>query len=882
MEGIGAEVTQKIRSAIKAKLMEIGVYVDEELPDYVMVMVVNKRSKADMDDELALFLGKHTSLFTSWLHQVLQKLQEVTVANLGPGGIKRKLSDDYKKKKKSKQDHEKKEIKKRIKIEPVDDENKEIQRSKETEKEKKKMINMDESENIPKNTETVGQKRKEKAVSGRTVNETKSISRQNERRESMETSHKQDEEHRVMRSKSHSISSQVGDLDDDDCINIRTDGELLDTAEEINTEDVSRKTKDHSLNSKISENDFDKKRTNIRRSPHRQNEKFRSEDLSAERPSEKETVKRQRSPTESPPKSNDKLVDARELLNRKKAAKLSDNRTRSRSRERSWSTSPPRRRRDYDRDNQRYRDDRDNRRVTREEEREHTTRRVGREDRRERKCTRERDTYSTKRRGDNRTSRRDLDSRDNRKRDSSGEPPSNRITLEKPFRNKVNEWESSRSSKVNNLSESRKVGMDSPVKRRDLEESSKRSGLVSHVVARPQEPEDSVDTPVPSVVKITPRPRRPPSQQASSNLIIKAISEANKSLANIPQRPDSTQRTRKEPVFTRTLRQSKRIPPEKIAISITNPLALQTADSSEIIYESDDPSLPKNDEIISNRSNTNNIEIIPTSPEPEESAQNKAIPTEEKEKDEPKSAEQLEEPEIELEISTELEPFEEEMEEMSDPQFVVTLNGYDPDGLFSQSGEEGDDEWLKETVDEEPLLTSTPDHMPSPKRNSSPIVFKNNPNVNHSNLIEVEVVKTMSTERCKYWPACRMIEKCPFYHPTKPCKIFPACKFGDACLYIHPQCKYNALCTRKDCVFAHTPAHTPMQPAAAPKAKAIYAAAAPLPCKYYPNCTNINCQFAHPPRACRFGLYCTKKDCSFEHGQVAPVDKLKWSRLTTT
>ncbi|KAG8259628.1 hypothetical protein J6590_008663 [Homalodisca vitripennis] len=350
----------------------------------------------------------------------------------------------------------------------------------------------------------------------------------------------------LMRSKSHSISSQVGDLDDDDCINIRTDGELLDTAEEINTEDVSRKTKDHSLNSKISENDFDKKRTNVRRSPHRQNEKLRSEDLSAERPSEKQTVKRQRSPTESPPKSNDKLVDARELLNRKKAAKLSDNRTKSRSRERSWSTSPPRRRRDYDRDNQRYRDDRDNRRVTREEEREHATRRVGREDRRERKCTRERDTYSTKRRGDDRTSRRDLDSRDNRKRDSSGEPPSSRIPLEKPFRNKVNEWESSRTSKVNNLSEGRKVGMDSSVKRRDLEESSKRSGLVSHVVARPQEPEDSVDTPVPSVVKITPRPRRPPSQQASSNLIIKAISEANKSLANIPQRPDSTQEDARE------------------------------------------------------------------------------------------------------------------------------------------------------------------------------------------------------------------------------------------------------------------------------------------------------------------------------------------------
>lgn len=57
--------------------------LDEELPDYVMVMVANKRSKEQMNSELRLFLGKHTSLFTSWLHQVLQKLQEVTVANLG-------------------------------------------------------------------------------------------------------------------------------------------------------------------------------------------------------------------------------------------------------------------------------------------------------------------------------------------------------------------------------------------------------------------------------------------------------------------------------------------------------------------------------------------------------------------------------------------------------------------------------------------------------------------------------------------------------------------------------------------------------------------------------------------------------------------------------
>jgi len=56
---------------------------DEELPDYIMVMVANRRSREQMEDDLQLFLGSNTEEFTGWLHQVLQKLQEVTVANLG-------------------------------------------------------------------------------------------------------------------------------------------------------------------------------------------------------------------------------------------------------------------------------------------------------------------------------------------------------------------------------------------------------------------------------------------------------------------------------------------------------------------------------------------------------------------------------------------------------------------------------------------------------------------------------------------------------------------------------------------------------------------------------------------------------------------------------
>ncbi|KAB0376536.1 hypothetical protein FD755_010980 [Muntiacus reevesi] len=65
-------------SAIKGKLQELGAYVDEELPDYIMVMVANKKSQDQMTEDLSLFLGNNTSRFTLWLHGVLDKLRSIT------------------------------------------------------------------------------------------------------------------------------------------------------------------------------------------------------------------------------------------------------------------------------------------------------------------------------------------------------------------------------------------------------------------------------------------------------------------------------------------------------------------------------------------------------------------------------------------------------------------------------------------------------------------------------------------------------------------------------------------------------------------------------------------------------------------------------------
>lgn len=71
-----AEISHKVRLAIKTKLTELGAYVDDELPDYVLVMVANRRGRQDMKKELELFLGDATDRFCTWLFGVLDRLKD--------------------------------------------------------------------------------------------------------------------------------------------------------------------------------------------------------------------------------------------------------------------------------------------------------------------------------------------------------------------------------------------------------------------------------------------------------------------------------------------------------------------------------------------------------------------------------------------------------------------------------------------------------------------------------------------------------------------------------------------------------------------------------------------------------------------------------------
>lgn len=54
-------------------MFPVFIDLDEELPDYIMVMVANKKTSQQMADDLSLFLGNNTIKFTTWYDLNKQK-----------------------------------------------------------------------------------------------------------------------------------------------------------------------------------------------------------------------------------------------------------------------------------------------------------------------------------------------------------------------------------------------------------------------------------------------------------------------------------------------------------------------------------------------------------------------------------------------------------------------------------------------------------------------------------------------------------------------------------------------------------------------------------------------------------------------------------------
>lgn len=51
------------------------LYLDNELCDYIMVMIANHKTRYQMKDDLSLFLGKDTDHFVDWLHDLLKNMK---------------------------------------------------------------------------------------------------------------------------------------------------------------------------------------------------------------------------------------------------------------------------------------------------------------------------------------------------------------------------------------------------------------------------------------------------------------------------------------------------------------------------------------------------------------------------------------------------------------------------------------------------------------------------------------------------------------------------------------------------------------------------------------------------------------------------------------
>lgn len=52
-------------------LMYVHTLSDNELPDYIMVMLANNKSVHQINNDLQLFLGENTDRFTTWLQRAI-------------------------------------------------------------------------------------------------------------------------------------------------------------------------------------------------------------------------------------------------------------------------------------------------------------------------------------------------------------------------------------------------------------------------------------------------------------------------------------------------------------------------------------------------------------------------------------------------------------------------------------------------------------------------------------------------------------------------------------------------------------------------------------------------------------------------------------------
>ncbi|XP_066245598.1 zinc finger CCCH domain-containing protein 14 isoform X3 [Euwallacea similis] len=739
MDSIGAEVGQKMRSAIKAKLTELECYVDDELPDYIMVMVANRRTKSQMNEDLNLFLSTKTSTFVNWLHIVLKKLKEVTVTN----------PDIYKKA-----------IKRKNNELPDDKGSLKLKREKSHKKVKKESGNSEESNSLTDNLPLVNNLAATRKItvdrenpSNVPIEDNFDIPLLSEVADSVNEQELQDIEKKI-----RNVKSRLGLLveSDEEDSNVEVKLENVNEANKLSNERFIRVLEDEILNE-----------ANARESDKNEYVSYTPEREIGPKPKHKRiTFENNIKPSEKPRFDRDNRERSTEKDRLRKRSPIGQDQNKRRSildRLGKHLTNTERSRSRYRHPGDRFGS------LTREREQSERYSRLG-----ERNISHIRD-------------RSPLDINDrafDRDKDAKKESILNRLGVQ---------------SKV------AVVKKPPPTHKSDEEE--------QKLVVRD----------VQSAIKIKPRVIPSYVVQPNKTLLLKAVADAQRSVAQTPKVGKDPELLLNNSSNKKTAKLNRKLPRfvnnkfQEIVRQSSNHVRSRLQLCSDE-YDSNGEYIPQ---------------MVKTA--------NKAA------RDVPNYV-----PSSKGKSNNETEAKENSSDTREDKQqFIITLDGADKLGFQRALPS-----------------TSRPDND-AKKRGPSPIIFdkteKTGPKKTSSRRDipdKLPIVRAplsiKNKERCKYWPTCRHGDKCEFVHPVESCQMFPQCNYGDKCLFLHPNCKFGHSCTKRDCVYDHVTKSV----ISGPK---ISISAAGQTCKFYPNCASLSCQFYHP-KLCKYGQFCKNMGtCTFSH-----------------
>lgn len=879
----GIEVTNQLRSAIRAKLLELGIRYDEELPDYILVMVVNKKSRQQMHEDLYLFLENCTTPFVDWLHdQVLKKLQKVTVA-------KKKSLREFVPTVVVKQEEERKK-RKTSTTSFLEDQG--VNQT--AEKSLNKNLKDDKSfqKQVLKPSSVPGQKsetsqNKTSDKSAKTVNQ----------------------ENKSDGSSNQAVSQQSVPkrIQSNDSPNANINKEVS------TSEAASNKPEDPHVESAKNEDNASCK--NLKRpldardnSEKKQNETKRSKVDEDEEGTAEDTTKRLKSCVNKPRitsvvsvKNRLGVVSPRKKFEIHREKADTDNRYRQNEKRNNNRSNNFPRGRNFDIEDRAKR----NREIGLKHD---ESDRISSIKTRLGNSKIEKPTKSIELREKmnsnlkSKSSERTMGTIKDRLGTAATNKPSKQLGNKEVVEFKNKSLEQDRDTPANNKNIKNRLGplknnfksisvknSFNPLARRsqsiehvdflnlgeddELDDDSRSAGnsgpIKSHIIAvnKPlsfktdkkrlkllekgnkeisDEEEELEEIKVPSKVIVTPRPLKPlqPAQKrATQSLLLRAVAEANQSVVT-QKNPEPSLLEKKQamkhlkPVTVREMGQNlsvhlnsnKRLVMEKIQVELN-------MDLEDLKPEPYVPQPVNEDHMgvimsLFQKNDDSNQKFLVTL-----NGYNNNLMKEKSTSDEDER--------LEMEVT------EDDELALSTIQSDVYIQNESESLLFQELETENEGSTsIKERTEENNENCNTEnvekaEEVPKKRRKLSPIVYNRshspspadlktstlvaNPLITkrlEKKLITESTVTVIdkSKEKCRYWPNCTLGNKCAYAHPIVMCSAFPACKFGDKCAYKHPKCKFGLSCTKLGCVFSH-----PAQQ-----------------CKYHPFCTKPGCPYSHP------------------------------------